>query len=197
MTGALCAATIEVPGSATVVSAIRGGFDVVREVENEWRNVCDEALDDQPFYRPEWIRAYLRVFEPAARILLITARLNGCLRLALPLIEEISLFSKVPVRRLRSPVNFFAGRFDAACVPGPEGDAAIQAAWKHLKQTGGWDLLHFPNSLEGGAVGRLAALAQAEGFRTIQKPDKPSPYVPIPADPALLRQLPANARLRR
>jgi CelD/BcsL family acetyltransferase involved in cellulose biosynthesis len=180
-----------------VISAEHGGAETVDQFANEWRELCAEAADDQPFYRPEWIRAYLRAFDPKAKVVVITARFKGRLCLILPLIEETGSFSKIPVRKLRVPVNCYAGRFDAVCSPGSEGDAAIRATWEYLKNSSSWDLLQFRDALEGSTIGRIAALAQADGFRTIQLPDKPSPYVPVPVDPELLKQLPVNTRLRR
>jgi CelD/BcsL family acetyltransferase involved in cellulose biosynthesis len=155
------------------------------------------AENDQPFYRPEWIRAYLRVFVPGAKIRLITAGVNGRLSLVLPLVQEWSRFSKVPLRKLRSPVNFWAGRFDAIRRSGPEGDAAVSATWEHLKKAEGWDLLQFRDAPEGGTMSLLAAAAREDGFRVLQHADKPSPYVPVPSDPELLKQMPLNSRLRR
>ncbi|MGO9085979.1 MAG: GNAT family N-acetyltransferase [Candidatus Sulfotelmatobacter sp.] len=179
------------------IRAKQGSADAIDRLADEWRELCAKAEDDQPFYRPEWIRAYLRAFVPGAKVLLLTARLNGRLSLVLPLVEEWGTFSKVPVRKLRSPVNYYAGRFDAIYSAGPEGDAAIEATWNFLKELDGWDVLVFRDALQGSAVGRLAAAARAEGLNTIELEDKPSPIVPVPADPELRKLLPVNARLRR
>jgi len=185
------------PCQPPLVSAEQGAADLVDRFADEWRELCAEASENQPFYRPEWIRAYLRAFEPRAKVVFISSRLDGRLRLLLPLIEEVGSFSKMPVRRLRAPVNCYAGRFDAICSAGPEGDAAISATWAYLKKSSSWDLLQFRDALEGSTISRLADMARADGFRTIQIPDKPSPYVPVPADTELLKQTPVNARLRR
>jgi CelD/BcsL family acetyltransferase involved in cellulose biosynthesis len=187
----------EIPASCFEVSASRGGLEVVDRLADEWRELCGEAADDQPFYRPEWIRAYLRAFVLTPKILLIAARLDGRLRMLLPLLEEKATFNRIPVRRFRVPVNAWAGRFDAVCAAGPDGDGAIRATWRYLKELDGWDLLQLRDSLEGSITGRLAAVARDDGFRTMQIADKPSPYVPTPADPELLKQLPVNSRLRR
>jgi CelD/BcsL family acetyltransferase involved in cellulose biosynthesis len=187
----------EVDSASFVVSAHRGTGKIVDEFADEWRELCNEAADEQPFYRPEWIRAYFRFFAPRAKVLLIAARLNGRLRLMLPLIEQMGTFSKVPVRKLRAPVNSCAGRFDAVYSAGPEGEAAIQAAWNFLKQQEGWDVLQLRDILQGGAISRLAAAAQADGLPTIQLDDKPSPFVQVSTDPEPRQQLPVNSRLRR
>jgi len=197
MTAAIANLAAEVPPSDLVVASQRGGIELVDQMADEWRGLCDVATNEQPFYRPEWIRAYIRAFVPGASLLLITAKLHGRLCLVLPLVEERGTFSKVPLRKLRSPVNFWAGRFDAVRSSGPEGDAGIIAAWEHLKKLEGWDLLQLRDAPEGGTVSLLAAAARADRFQVFQQPDKPSPYVPIPADPDLLKQMPLNSRLRR
>ena len=179
-----------------VVEAHRGGVEVIDNLADEWRTLCSQAADDQPFYRPEWIRAHLSAFVPGAKVLLITARLERRLCLLLPMVEEKHMFSGLPVRRLRSPVNAHAGRFDAVRTLGPEGDAAISATWDFLKELGCWDLLEFPYTPAVSTIDRLMAKAGESGFRTVQVPDKPNPYVPVPADPELLNQMPLNSRLR-
>jgi CelD/BcsL family acetyltransferase involved in cellulose biosynthesis len=183
--------------SSFVVSAHRGTRKIVDQLADEWRELCNEAVDDQPFYRPEWVRAYLRFFAPRAKVVIIAARLDGRLQLMLPLIEELGTFSKIPVRKIKAPVNSCAGRFDAVYSAGPEGEAAIQATWQYLKEFDGWDLLQFRDAIQGSAVGRLAAAAQADGLSTIQIDDNPTPYVPIPAGAEVHKQLPINTRLRR
>jgi len=175
----------------------RGSLDVIDKLADEWRNLCNEAVDDQPFYRPEWIGAYLRAFVPSGKILMTTARLDGRLRLVLPLIEEMATYSKIPVRRLMTPVDKCAGRFDVIYSTGPDGEAAIQAVWNHLRKLEGWDLLYLRDALQGSAASRMATLARAEGLKTIEIEDRPSPIVAIPTDPNLRKLLPANARLRR
>jgi CelD/BcsL family acetyltransferase involved in cellulose biosynthesis len=187
----------EAPSATFVVSAHRGGVAILDQFADEWRELCEEAVDDQPFYRPEWIRAYFRFFSPRARVVLLAAKLDGRLRLMLPLIEEIGTFSKVPVRKFRAPVNSCAGRFDAVYSAGPEGEAAIQATWAFLKELEGWDVLQLRDILHGGAISRMAAAARVDGFLAIQLDDKPSPYVRIGTSTEQQKQLPVNTRLRR
>jgi CelD/BcsL family acetyltransferase involved in cellulose biosynthesis len=187
---------VDVDTSSFAVHANKGGLNVIDELAQEWRELCDDAVDDQPFFRPEWFRSHIGVFFPDAKIVLITARLNGRLYLVLPLLEEWSTFCKVPVRRLRAPVNVHCGRYDAVCRAGPERDAAIRATWKWLKDRDNWDLLHLHYVPEESSVGRLVADARADGFRTIQFADRPNPYVPVPSNPAFLKQLPHSTRLR-
>jgi len=178
------------------MSSRRGGLEVLDELADEWRELCSDSPDDQPFYRPEYIRVHIRNVIPGATVLLVSARLNGRLQMVLPLVEELSTFGKVPVRRLRAPVDVNSGRFDAVRRSGPDGDEAIRSVWNHLKSMGGWDLLHFRDAPEGSAIRRLVEEARADGFLTFRLPETFNPVVPIPTDPELLRKMPANARLR-
>ncbi len=188
--------TTGVSSSAMIVSSLRGGVEIVDKVADEWRGLCAEAADDQPFYRPEWIRAHIRAFIPSARVMIIMARRGGRLCLLLPLVEEMATFSGVPARRLRAPVNCYAGRFDAVRCTGADGEDATQAAWKYLEGLAGWDLLQFRDTPGDSTSGRVVAAAKASGFRSLQLADNPNPYVPVPSDPELLKQMPPNSKLR-
>jgi CelD/BcsL family acetyltransferase involved in cellulose biosynthesis len=196
MTTAAESWTTPSPFSSLVVCAHRGGVEIVDGLADEWRELCSGAADDQPFYRPEFIRAHIRNMIPQAKVVLITTRLNGRLQMVLPLIEELASFGKVPVRRLRAPVDHNCGRFDAVRRSALEGDAAIRATWNYLRGIGGWDLLHFRDTPEGGAISQLVEEARGDGFLTFQLPETWNPYGPIPSDPALLEKMPLNARLR-
>ena len=179
-----------------VVSADRGGVEVIDNLADEWRNLCADSADDQPFYRPEWIRAHLRAFFPGANVLLVAVRHDGRLRLVLPLVEERGTVGGVPVRTLRAPVNGHGGRFDAVRSSGGDGDAAISAAWQFLKEMEVWDMLQFDNTPQASTADQLAARAAADGFHTVQVPERPNPYVPVPPDPELVNRLPPNDKLR-
>ena len=183
------------PGRVTVL-AHRGRVEIIDAIVDEWRSLCAGAADDQPFYRPEWIRAHLRAFAPEAQVVIIAARLDGRLCLILPLVEDNCMFSGLPVRRLRSPVNAHVGRFDAVRTSGPDGDEAICATWDFLKELEGWNLLEFPHTPAGSTIERLITGAGESGFRTVQVPEKPNPFVRVPSDPDFLKQMPLNSRLR-
>jgi CelD/BcsL family acetyltransferase involved in cellulose biosynthesis len=179
-----------------VVATHRGGVEVVENWADAWRVLCDEAVDDQPFYRPEWIAAQIRAFNPDAEIVLLTVSCAGKLLFLLPLLQEWSIFSGIPLRKLRGPVNGHSCRFDGIRHASPQGDAAVAAAWNHLCGLPGWDLLEFRDVPEGGTISSLVFAASRSGVDTAQVPLLRWPYVPIPSDPEGMRQLPANKRLR-
>ena|ERR1017187_1019846 len=179
-----------------VVAAHRGGIEVIERWADEWRNLCNEAADDQPFYRPEWIAAHVRAFSPRATIVLLTVSSEEKLLFVLPLLQEWSVFSGVPLRKLRAPVNSHSCRFDAVRHSGSQGDAAVVAAWNYLQNVRGWDLLEMQDVPEGSTISALALAASKNGFHAVPVPNLSNPYIPIPADPAGLKKLPINARLR-
>ncbi len=73
-----------IPKPLPTVEGHRGGVDVVESIADEWRELCAEAHNDQPFFRPEWVGTYLRAFAPRKPTLLITARVDGRLKAVLP-----------------------------------------------------------------------------------------------------------------
>ena len=167
-----------VPAAPTVASE-EGGVDVIDRLAEEWRRLCDEGPGDEPFYRPEWIRAYVRAFEPAKRLMVITARVGGRLEAVLPLIRERALWCGLPVTRLRAAANCHSCRFDAVQGAGIEGEAAVLAIWNFLKRLPGWDVLQFCDVPQSGALERLCEAARLDGFLTGRGESKGSPYIPL------------------
>src|ERR1035437_2145616 len=153
--------------SPMVVAAHRGGVEVVERWGGEWRNLCNASADDQPFYRPEWIAAHIRAFSPNAKVVLFTVSSEGKLLFVLPLLQEWSVFSGVPLRKLRGPVNSHSCRFDAVRHSGSQGDAAVVAAWSYLQNLRGWDLLEMQDVPEGSTISALALAASRNGFHAV------------------------------
>lgn len=179
-----------------VAAVHRGGVEVVEGWADDWRALCDESVDDQPFYRPEWISAHIRAFSPRAKVVLLTVTARGKLLFVLPLLQEWAILSGIPVRKLRGPVNSHSCRFDAVRQKSAEGDAAITAAWNLLRNLPDWDLLEISDVPEGSTISKLVLDASNGGNQTAQVPMRHSPYVPIPSEPAGLQQLPSNKKLR-
>lgn len=182
--------------AAFVAEVQRGGVEVIDNLADEWRKLCAESSDDQPFFRPEWITAHIRAFTPQAKVVLLTVNCGAKLVFVLPLLQERSSFNGIPVRKLRAPVNSHSCRFDAVRHKSAQGDAAVVEAWNCLQTLSGWDLLEFDDVIEGGTVSRLANIAGNRGVRTAEVPMRRCPYVRIPSDAAELQQFPSNKRLR-
>ena len=171
--------TQEALRSAPTVVAEEGGVDLIDRLAEEWRRLCDDGPSDEPFYRPEWIRAYIRAFEPTKKLMLVTARVGGRLKAVLPLIRERALLCGFPVTRLRGAANCHSCRFDAVRGAGVEGDAAVLAIWNFLKHFCGWDVLELCDVPQSGALERLCDAARRDGFLTGRWESKRSPYIPL------------------
>lgn len=178
-----------------VTSGEKGGIEVINRLADEWRTLCREASQDLPFCRPEWISAFLRAFFPKSRVLVVTVRNQGRLQLILPLLEERGFFYGVPVRKLRAPVNSHSCYFDAVAASATA-SAAVRAAWDYLKKLRSWDVLELAEVPETGALTELMRAAQSSGFPVGSVAMRPTPFLPLPDNIDILKQLPRNARLR-
>jgi CelD/BcsL family acetyltransferase involved in cellulose biosynthesis len=193
---------IDSPAGCAIEAFVhRGGVELLERWEDDWRSLCSDAVDDQPFYQPEWIGAHIRAFTPKAKLVLVTVVADGRLSLILPLLEERAWFCGIPVRRLRAPVNGHSCRFDALRRRGPMGESAVNAAWEILSKTPGWDVLEFEGIPTDGTISALARVADADGYLTGLIPMSPNPYVSIPSGSTALNgvsidDLPINKKLR-
>src|SRR6185369_17247575 len=85
---------------APTVKAETGGVEVVDLLGDEWRRLHEESACQEPFYRPEWVSAYIRAFASEKKVVVVTARVGGVLRAVLPLIEERSICCGAPITKL-------------------------------------------------------------------------------------------------
>jgi len=167
------------PPSSAVVRAKTGGVEIVESLAEEWRRLCEQGRSDEPFYRPEWVAAYIRAFAPRAKVVVVTARVDGELKAVLPLIEERSSFRGIPFKKLRDASNTHSCRFDMVCAPGAEGDAAVRAIWKFLAKRSGWDVMQLSAVPEEAALFSFTEAARLDGFPTQQNVSMSSPYLPL------------------
>jgi CelD/BcsL family acetyltransferase involved in cellulose biosynthesis len=170
--------------ASMVVSAYRGGVEVIERWADDWRDLCVDSVDEQPFYHPEWIAAHIRAFTPKANGLLLMGTCDGRLHMALPLLEERALFYGLPVRRLRAPVNGHTCRFDAVRRPGPQGDLALQALWEYWKSLPTWDLVEVSYMPIGGTLSALALAARSRWLSNRAITDESKPVCSHPSGPA-------------
>ena len=180
-------------------SVQRGDGGVFEAIADDWRALCGEGASDEPFYRPEWIGAYLRAFAPDADAMLFTAHAGPRLRAVLPLVHRRGLFSGIPARILESPSNVHSGRFDVIHGAG-DGDAAVASLWAGLKSQPDWDVIVMRDAPAGGAAERLLGLAAADGWPVGQWSTNQTPVASMTGvrDPlSLLRHAHFRANLRR
>lgn len=167
---------------------VSGGIEIVDGLEEEWRTLCEEEAE--PFYRPEWVRAYVRAFAPGKTLCIATVRDNGRLVAVLPLIREVGSLGGLPARKLRSAGNVHTYRFDILRSR-IEADAAISAIWDALKRARDWDVVQLERVPIHSGLGRLARLARDDGHPARIMHAMPSPHLVLPdreAGPASILQ---------
>lgn len=143
-----------------------GGIELVERLAERWGELCDET-QSLPFYRPEWIAAYLKAFEPQCQVVVMTASAGGRLVAVLPLIRKRAWFAGVPVWKLVGAANIHSTQFDIARTSCEAGEAAIPAFWNLLKHIPGWNMLELPLLSRNGAGLRLIKLATRDGCQTM------------------------------
>jgi CelD/BcsL family acetyltransferase involved in cellulose biosynthesis len=154
--------------------------EIVESLAEEWRRLCEEGRCNEPFYRPEWVAAYIRAFARQAKVVVITARIDGKLKAVLPLIEERSLFRGIPIKILRDASNVHSCRFDVVCAPGGEGEVAVGAIWKFLaERADDWDVIQLSTVPQEGALHLLDKAARRDGFPTERSVSMRCPYLPL------------------
>lgn len=182
------------------VDVVRGGIEQLDALAAEWRALCHMNPESEPFVRPEFIRAYLKAFEPHAALAIFTVRCHGELLALLPTIDEKVRFAGLPARKLRGAAGTHSARFDLVCAPGQRGRAAITSMWGALQQRQDWDVIEFPLVPEPAQARTLVATAAESGFPSGWWNAHPGPYVPIDGeDPNLepwLQATSANFRQR-
>ncbi|HEY2360162.1 MAG TPA: GNAT family N-acetyltransferase [Candidatus Angelobacter sp.] len=171
----------QIPEQHFSVRVQRGGHELVEQIADDWRLLCDESGDEEVFYRPEWAQAYLQAFDPKAEVVLISAWAGARLRGVLPLVRRRSVMSGLPVFQLTLPANVHSLRASLTVCPGPEGEAALRAIWQAAKELPHWDTLDVTNVVDGSALDRLVTLAELDGCRTARKRTSQTLYLPIAA----------------
>jgi dTDP-4-amino-4,6-dideoxygalactose transaminase/CelD/BcsL family acetyltransferase involved in cellulose biosynthesis len=181
--------------SAMTVDLIHGTIDAVLGLREEWSQLLEEGQSQEIFYRPEWISAYLRAFEPNADVFMITARRKGKLRALLPLVDEWSTIAGLPARKLRFPANIHSTRADLVRGTG-DGGLAVRAIWERLKTLDAWHALELRDVPEDGSGQSLLRFAEEEKFPVGRWESMQSPYIDLSAESEVSSKFRANLRRR-
>jgi CelD/BcsL family acetyltransferase involved in cellulose biosynthesis len=184
--------TFATTDSDHLVSILSGTFEIIDELAPRWRELSDEIPNAEPFHRPEFVRAYMRAFEPKKRLFLVVASQGQKVDAVLPLVSESALLCGLPVKRLRGPANVHSCHFDLVRSAKPGGDAAVRAMWRCLRQLSGWDVLEFPRVPADGAVHQLLDQARADGFSTKARPAGFGPHINLTNWPGFPEVWPAS-----
>jgi CelD/BcsL family acetyltransferase involved in cellulose biosynthesis len=158
-----------------------GGIELVEQIADAWRQLCDESGDEEVFYRPEWAQAYLLAFNPRADVIVISAWAGGKLCGVLPLVRHRVRAYGFPIIKLSVPANVHALRASLTVCAGDEGAAVLKALWQAAKKLPQWDVIDVANVVESNGLDRLLAVARADGYATARKRTSQTLYLPINA----------------
>lgn len=157
----------------------RGHVELIDGVADQWRQLTKQSGDDEPFYSPEFVGAYIRAFVPDAIVILLTAKSNGELKAILPLIKDRVTQYGIPARRLRFPSNVHTLRFDLIKAPGEAGSKAVARIWSELRSMRGYDFIELSEVREKQGAEQLLEAASSDGFRVGKWVSKQTPYVSL------------------
>src|SRR5579884_1194660 len=172
-----------IPAQQLTLRVQTGGVEVLAQLAEAWRRLCDESGDEEIFYRPEWALAYLRAFAPRQQVTVISAWNGARLCGLLPLMRLRNFIAGLPVTVLTVPANVHCFRVGLSVCKGPEGEAALRAMWQAVKELPSWNVIDVSNVVEGNGIDRLVKLARTQGFPVARKRTSQTLYLPI--EPAL------------
>ena len=151
----------------------RPAFD---RIGPEWEQLVARGRAE-PFWRHHFLSVWLDNFACGQRLRLFTARADGRLLAALPLLEQRGRMYGLSVRRLRAPANVHSCRFDLLVEP--ERADALRGIWSHLRATCPFDVLELPDVPLDGAARQLLSLAEADGLRVAVWESMQTPFVSL------------------
>ena len=130
----------------------RGGIELVEQIADAWRQLCDESGDEEVFYRPEWAQAYLQAYDPRADVIVISAWTGAKLRGVLPLVRHRVTAYGFPIFKLSAPANVHSLRASLTVCAGEERDAVLKALWRAATELPQWDMIDVANVVEGNGT---------------------------------------------
>jgi CelD/BcsL family acetyltransferase involved in cellulose biosynthesis len=167
-------------------------------MKNEWDDLVARTRDEV-FYRHDFLRIWLSNFSAGAQARILTARNQGRLVAALPLVEERTTLYGVPIRQVVSASNAHSCRFDLIAEDPPEAAALF---FRHLTANRTWDVLKILDVPDGGGAWHFLDAARATGLPVGTWESLRSPFVPLPTSvddyqAKLQTKFKANLRRRR
>ena len=175
-----------------------GGMELVERIADAWRDLCDEAGDNEVFYRPEWALAYFQAFHPKADVVVLSAWRGAQLRGVLPLVRHRVKAYGLPIIKLAVPGNVYSFRAGLTICAGEEGNEVLRELWQSVQKLPQWDVIDIDNVVEGSGLDRLRELALVNGYAAARKRISQTLYLTIgkPVDEKPANQTPWLAETR-
>jgi hypothetical protein len=151
--------------SAYIAETLVGGVEVIEKLSAEWIALCEEGASNEPFFRPEWFKAFVQNFEK--EILLITVRKSEKLCAVLPLVKKIGTLHGIPVRKLSAVFNLQSQRFDLIhTADESEKTEILKILWTEIKLQSKWDVFEIRLVMKTSWLNNLLEIAAVEGCKT-------------------------------
>lgn len=165
--------------SVLTAETLVGSLEIIKKISAEWTELCEEGASNEPFFRPEWFRAFVKNFEK--EILLVTVRKNGKLKAVLPLAMKKDSLYGVPVLKLGAIFNLQSQRFDLIhTADESEKGEILNALWVEIKRQKDWNVFETRLTYKTSWLNDLLKIAKAENHKTgVWKMDS-APFVTLP-----------------
>lgn len=160
-------------------ATIIGGVEAITAIEAEWIALCEQGASNEPFFRPEWFRAFVANFDEELKI--VTVRRDGKLVAILPLATRRENMHGMPVRKLAAVFNLQSQRFDLVrTADETDRSEIIHALWREIISIKGWDVFETRLTYRDSWIADLAEIARAAGFKAGEWIMDEAPYVTLP-----------------
>ena len=173
--------------SVYAAETLVGGAEIIEEISAEWIVLCEEGASNEPFFSPEWFRAFVGNFEK--EILLITVRKAGKLRAVLPLVRKREMLHGISVKKLSAIFNLQSQRFDLIHTANEsEKTEILSALWGQIKRESKWNVFETRLTYKTSWLADLLRIASSENHKTGVWEMDDAPFVALPngADKASL-----------
>ena len=129
------------PGSYAVAEISEP--DEFLSLASEWNPLLADSACDLPFMTHDWFRLWWKHFGAGRRLSILTARRDGRLVLAMPLMESRGRWLLAPFVTLRSLTNAHSYRYNVLLARGEE--ESVRAGWNYLRRERSrpWHVLEF------------------------------------------------------
>jgi CelD/BcsL family acetyltransferase involved in cellulose biosynthesis len=143
----------------------------------DW-NALAERTCNEPFFRYEFVQTWFENFSPRASLrVLVAHEADGRLAAVLPLFEQRTRLSGIPVRIWAAPNNTHSARFDLLA---DDRHDAARAFLSYLRQSKSWDLLRLSEIPPDGRAWQLYDAARRNGCPVGVYESQRSTFIKLP-----------------
>jgi CelD/BcsL family acetyltransferase involved in cellulose biosynthesis len=167
-----------------VEPALSASFERFEKLEpgvlwDGWSEIVSQGEFAEPFFQPEWFRAYADSFAADRAKFLLSVWSGERLKGVMPLERTGTFFGGIPARAYRGLSGIHSCRYDLIH-DGVNGERVIGAFWRTLASDDWWDVVELEDVPDGGAFERLAQEASSAGYLIGVWPTRRTPILNLP-----------------